>query len=231
MEKELTRYTIIVAGGSGQRMKSSVPKQFIELAGRPILMHTIEKFHSFDEKMLIIVVLPADYISKWKELCNKFSFCISHLVTQGGETRFYSVKNGLAKIPDKGLVAIHDGVRPFVSHDTIAHCFETATQYGNAVPCVPIYETIRQETPDGNRMIDRSQLKSVQTPQVFSIPMLKKAFNQPFDPAFTDDASVLERTGEKIKLVEGNPENIKVTEPVDWVFAEGLLSIELTNRK
>lgn len=231
MKKELNRYTIIVAGGSGQRMKSFTPKQFIELSGKPILMHTIEKFYSFDQTMPIIVVLPADHIPTWDELCRKFRFTTPHQVKAGGETRFHSVKNGLAKIPDKGLVAIHDGVRPLVSYDTMARCFENATRYGNAIPCMPIFETVRLETPDGNKTVDRSLLKSIQTPQVFSIPLLKKAFNQPFDPAFTDDASVLERTGEKIQLVEGNRENIKITEPIDLIFAESIMRQEVVSRK
>ena len=218
------KYVIIVAGGSGQRMKSILPKQFIDLAGKPILMHTIHKFYTYDADIALILVLPVDHIPLWKDLCERFQFSIPHQITTGGETRFHSVKNGLALAGEEGLVAIHDGVRPLISHDTIDRCFLGAAQWGNAIPCIPVHESVREEQKEGNKIIDRSKLKLIQTPQVFKIHLIKKAFEQPFDPCFTDDASVLERFGEKIHLVEGNRENIKVTEPVDLIFAEGVLS-------
>lgn len=217
------KFTIIVAGGSGQRMNSVLPKQFIELAGKPILMRTIEKFHAYDPSMEIVLVLPKNHIPTWVELCRQHSFHLTHKIAEGGPTRFHSVKNGLGLIPDDGLVAIHDGVRPLVSHATIRRCFQAAETFGNAIPCIAVHETVRLVTGDSNQMLDRSQLKLIQTPQVFSITLLKKAFEQPYDESFTDDASVLERMGETIQLVEGNRENIKVTEPVDLIFAGYLI--------
>jgi 2-C-methyl-D-erythritol 4-phosphate cytidylyltransferase len=219
------KYAIIVAGGSGQRMKSAIPKQFIEIAGKPVLMHTIEKFYRYDPEMPLIVVLPEIHIPLWEDMCLNHHFSIPHQVTHGGETRFHSVQNGLACIPQTGLVAIHDGVRPLVSLETIGRCFDMAAEKGNAIPCIPVHETVREENGLANRMIDRSHLKLIQTPQVFSITQLKRAYEQSYDPSFTDDASVLEQIGEKIVLVEGNRENIKVTEPVDLIFAKGLLGI------
>jgi 2-C-methyl-D-erythritol 4-phosphate cytidylyltransferase len=220
------KYVIIVAGGSGQRMKSIIPKQFMELAGKPILMHTINKFYTYDADMTMILVLPADHIPLWKDLCERFQFSIPHQITPGGETRFHSVKNGLALTGEEGVVAIHDGVRPLISHATIDRCFLAASQWGNAIPCIPVHESVREEGKEGNKIINRSNLKLIQTPQVFKIHLIKKAFEQPFDPCFTDDASVLERLGEKIHLVEGNRENIKVTEPVDLIFAESMMGRE-----
>jgi 2-C-methyl-D-erythritol 4-phosphate cytidylyltransferase len=219
----MRKYIIIVAGGAGSRMKSTLPKQFIQLCGTPILMHTIENFYQFDPTLTIILVLPADQFEYWGGLCQKHHFHTTHQVIAGGETRFHSVKNALNIIDGEGLVAIHDGVRPLVSHETIARCFETAAKYGNATPCIAVHETVRQIKSSTNEMIDRSSLKLIQTPQVFSCQLIKKAFEQPYEPGFTDDASVLERTGETIRLVEGNRENIKVTEPLDLIVAEAIL--------
>jgi 2-C-methyl-D-erythritol 4-phosphate cytidylyltransferase len=219
----MKKFALIVAGGSGSRMKLSMPKQFIELCGKPILMHTIEAFYRFDHSLNFILMLPAQQFDYWKQLCKKYDFTILHQVVAGGETRFHSVKNGLSAIPEEGMVAIHDGVRPLVSHETIARCFDTAARYGNAIPCFPVYETVRQIDGDTNAMIDRSLLRLVQTPQVFSCSLIKKAFEQPFDPDFTDDASVLERTGAKIQLVEGNRENIKITDSLDLVIVEAIM--------
>jgi len=215
-----TQYAIIVAGGSGTRMKSSIPKQFIELAGQPILMRTIGVFHSFNPEMKIIVVIPQQQIIFWKELCQKHVFSIHHEVVAGGETRFYSVKNGLSVISGDGLVAIHDGVRPLVSHETITRGFNMALVYGNSIPCISVYESVRCIDGDTNEMIDRKNLRLIQTPQVFSCSLIKEAYNQSYDANFTDDASVLERMGHTIHLAEGNRENIKITDPVDLFIAE-----------
>jgi len=220
----LKKYALIVAGGSGTRMNSSIAKQFIELCGKPILMRTIETFFKFDPNFTIILVLPKEQIYFWQILCEKHHFSIPHQVIAGGETRFDSVKNGLSTITSEGIVAIHDGVRPLVSHNTITRCLDTAAKWGNAIPCLPVYESVRQINHDESFPIDRSLLRIVQTPQVFSSVLIKNAFEQPYDPAFTDDASVLEKTGEKIQLVEGNRENIKITDPLDLLIAEGFLT-------
>lgn len=219
----LKKYALIVAGGSGSRMNSSVAKQFIELSGKPILMRTIETFFKFDQTFIIILVLPKEQQYFWQILCEKHHFSIVHQVVSGGETRFQSVKNGLAAITSDGIVAIHDGVRPLVSHATILRCFDTAMKWGNAIPCLPLYESLRMVNDNENAFIDRSALRIIQTPQVFSSSLIKNAFEQEFEPAFTDDASVLEKTGEKIQLVEGNRENIKITDPLDLVIAEAFL--------
>ncbi|MDP4210634.1 MAG: 2-C-methyl-D-erythritol 4-phosphate cytidylyltransferase [Bacteroidota bacterium] len=219
----MKKYAVIVAGGSGSRMKSVLPKQFIELCGKPILMHTLEVFSRFDNELSLIIVLPEPQILFWKELCNKHNFTVSHEVVAGGDARFFSVKNGLDHVPDDSLVAIHDGVRPLVSSETISRCFDTAARMGNAIPCFPVYETVRKVDGDKNVMLDRSNLRLIQTPQIFRSSLIKKAFEQSFDEAFTDDASVLERTGETIYLVDGNRENIKVTDPFDLIIAEAIL--------
>ncbi len=219
----LKKYALIVAGGTGSRMNSSVAKQFIELCGKPILMRTIDNFFRFDPSLIIILVLPKEQLYFWQILCEKHNFFVKHHVVAGGETRFHPVKNGLAVISEEGIVAIHDGVRPLVSHATIARCFDTAFKWGNAIPCLPVYESVRQVNTEGSTQIDRAALRFIQTPQVFSSALIKSAFEQDFNSAFTDDASVLEQTGEKIQLVEGNRENIKITDPLDLVIAEAFL--------
>ena len=219
----LKKYALIVAGGSGSRMNSSIAKQFIELNGKPILMRTLDTFYKFDPNFTIILVLPKEQIYFWQILCEKHHFSVPHQVIAGGETRFHSVKNGLAAITTEGIVAIHDGVRPLVSQATISRCLDTAAKWGNAVPCLPIFESVRQINNDESAQLDRSQLRIIQTPQVFSTTLIKSAFEQEFDSAFTDDASVLEKTGEKIQMVDGNRENIKITDPLDLVIAEAFL--------
>lgn len=219
----MNNYVIVVAGGSGTRMKSEIPKQFLELVGKPILMHTLERFVTFDPAIKIILVLPEAHQSTWKELCIRHAFAIKHSVVNGGETRFHSVKNGLNTISGDGIVAVHDGVRPLVSISTIRRCFEEAKMMGNAIPCIPVHETVRQIEGDSSKLIDRSALRLVQTPQVFEIRLLQQAFNQEYQSFFTDDASVLEYKGEKINLVDGNRENIKITEPADLVLAKSVI--------
>ena len=219
----MQKHVIIVAGGSGSRMKSALPKQFIELCGKPILMHTIENFYRFNSEMPIVLVLPIGQFDVWQELCEQHQFAIRHTLVAGGDVRFQSVKNGLAAIKGDGLVAIHDGVRPLVSHATIARCFDAAAQYGNATPCIAVHETVRKIDNHTTEMVDRSMLRLIQTPQVFRSSLIIKAYDQSYDHSFTDDASVLERTGETIRLVEGNRENIKVTEPIDLVVAEAIM--------
>jgi 2-C-methyl-D-erythritol 4-phosphate cytidylyltransferase len=216
-------YVVIVAGGSGKRMGAEIPKQFLELAGRPVLMHTIERFKAFNESIEIITVLPENQLRHWVELQKKYSFTVPQTLVKGGSSRFNSVKNGLKFVNIPGLVAIHDGVRPFVSLDTIKRCFETAEKLGNAIPSISPTESLRIVTDTGSRPVNRLQVKQIQTPQVFSAALLKKAYLQEYKPEYSDDATVLEDTGEKINLVEGNRENIKITNPEDLLISNALL--------
>ncbi len=217
-------YALIVAGGTGKRMGSGIPKQFIELAGRPILMHSIERFRSYDNNIKIIVVLPEKEFSSWDLLKKKHSFSIPHSVVKGGSARFFSVKNGLSHVDNDSLVAIHDGVRPLVALDTIRRTFERAAELGNAIPVIQGNNSLRMMTENGSIPIERHHVMLVQTPQVFKSDLIKKAYLQEYCSDFTDDATVLEKTGEKINLVGGNRENIKITNPEDLVIATALLS-------
>lgn len=218
-------YIIIVAGGKGLRMGADMPKQFLPLCGKPVLMHTIERFWSYDATLGIIVVLPHEQQQLWRELCQKHSFTVEHTVVDGGDTRFQSSKNGLAAVPDDadGVVGIHDGVRPFVSAEVIGRCFEAARKHGAALPVMPVTDTLRHVDADGRgHNVQRSEFRSVQTPQAFSIQLIKKAFRQPYSDAFTDDASVAEAAGATVTMVDGNRENIKLTTPYDLLTAEWL---------
>lgn len=220
----MKRYAIIVAGGKGTRMGSDVPKQFMAIAGKPILAHTIEKFHRFDSSMELIVVLPAEQQTYWKQLCADYGITVPHHIANGGETRFHSVRNGLSLITSDGLVAIHDGVRPLVSTSVIETCFQVAEEKGGAIPVMPLVDSLRQIEPGGNsRAVDRSRFVTVQTPQTFRVELLKRAYTQPYDPTFTDDASVYEAAGYTPSLVDGNRENLKITLPMDLALAEILL--------
>jgi len=224
-------YALIVAGGSGKRMQTETPKQFLELAGKLVLMRTIERFKAFGDSIEIIAVLPEDRLKYWTSVQEKYSFSIRHTVVKGGETRFHSVKNGLELVSDHSLVAIHDGVRPFVSNDVIKRCFDTAQKLGNAIPVVTIAESLRMITNEGNIPIDRQMIRAIQTPQAFNASMIKKAYKQAYRPEFTDDATVLEALGEKINLVEGNRENIKITNPEDLLISNALLTSWSNNKK
>jgi 2-C-methyl-D-erythritol 4-phosphate cytidylyltransferase len=216
-------YVIIVAGGNGSRMNSAVPKQFLLLNGRPVLMHTIEKFYNTLPDIHIIVVLAEEYNLHWADLCHQYNFTIKHELAPGGETRFHSVKSGLAKVPIGSLVGIHDAARPLVSAQTIRYTFEGAAEKGNAVPAVSIHDSIREVDGEGNKMMNREKLRIIQTPQCFRSTLIKEAFSQNYSPLFTDDASVAEEWGMKINLVEGNSENIKITTPQDLIIATALL--------
>lgn len=219
----LKNYVIIVAGGSGNRMGTETPKQFLEIAGMPVLMHTITAFRKSFQDIDIVVVLPESQIKFWKNLCIKYNFIIPFEVCAGGETRFQSVKNGLNQLDGDGLVGIHDGVRPLVSDETIKRCYKDAAIYGNAIPVVDVVETVRYTDTDINKVIDRSKLRLVQTPQVFRLQSIKEAFNQEYLESFTDDASVFEKFGGVIHLSEGNRENLKLTHPTDLILGESLL--------
>ena len=219
-------YIIIVAGGKGLRMGGEIPKQFMEIGGLPVLMHTIKRFREYSEKLNIILVLPHDQQDYWRNLCEKHHFDVAHQVVDGGETRFESSKNGLSVIPDdeEGVVGIHDGVRPFVSVDVIERCFETARDEFACIPVLPVTDTIRYIDPHGGgKNVMRSDYRVVQTPQTFDISLLKQAFHQPYQENFTDDASVVEALGCQVQMVEGNRENIKITTPFDLIVAEALL--------
>jgi 2-C-methyl-D-erythritol 4-phosphate cytidylyltransferase len=216
-------YVVIVAGGSGKRMGADMPKQFLELAGRPVLMHTIERFKKFNEAIEIITVLPENQLRFWIDIQKKHSFQVAHTLVKGGSNRFYSVKNGLKFVNSPGLVAIHDGVRPFVSIDTIKRCFETAEKLGNAIPAISPTESLRIVTETGSEPVSRFHVKQIQTPQVFSAALLKEAYLQEYCPEFTDDSTVLEKKGVKINLIEGNRENIKITNPEDLLISAALL--------
>jgi len=217
-------YVVIVAGGSGKRMGAEIPKQFLELVGKPVLMHTIERFKSYNEAIEIITVLPENQLRYWYELQKKYSFTVPQTLVKGGSTRFYSVRNGLKFVNVPGLVAIHDGVRPFVSIDTIKRCFETAEKLGNAIPVISPSDSLRMLTDQGSVPVDRRQMRLIQTPQVFSSSLIKEAYKQSYRPEFTDDATVLEINGGKINLVEGNRENIKITNPEDLLISKALFT-------
>lgn len=216
-------YALIVAGGTGKRMGAEIPKQYLELAGKPVLMHTLERFKAFDDSIEIITVLPENQIRFWADLQKKYSFTIPHTLVKGGKSRFFSVRNGLKFVETPGIVAIHDGVRPFVSLDTITRCFETAKKLGNAIPVISPIDTLRMVDENGSYPINRLHVKQVQTPQVFKAELIKQAYEQEYIPGFTDDATVLEKTGVKINLVEGNRENIKITNPEDLLISNALL--------
>jgi 2-C-methyl-D-erythritol 4-phosphate cytidylyltransferase len=215
----MKKFALIVAGGSGKRMESDIPKQFITIEDKPLLMHTIRAFLSTDPNFEIIVVLPENQIENWKSICVKLKFSQKQTLVPGGSTRFHSVKNGLKKITEEGIVFIHDGVRPLVSAKTINNCYEMALNKGNALPVIAPSESVRRIVNDKNKAVDRSNYVLVQTPQTFKVSLIKKAFEQDYNQKFTDDASVLENYGKEIQLVEGNRENIKITYPEDLDLA------------
>ncbi len=220
-------YIIIVAGGKGTRMGGDLPKQFLPIGGKPVLMRTIQAFHDYDPQLHIIVVLPRDQQDYWRQLCADHHFTIAHDIADGGATRFESSKNGLALVPadEEGVVGFHDGVRPFVSADTIDRCFEAAREEYAALPVMPVTDTLRfTGGSSAGRNVPRSDYRIVQTPQVFDISLAKQAFAQPYRDSFTDDASVVESLGCQVHMVEGNRENIKLTTPFDLQLADFILS-------
>lgn len=218
----MKKAVVIVAGGSGSRMRSDIPKQFLLLRGRPILMHTIERFYSYCRNIKIIVVLPQNEIERWNHLCLDYHFTIQHEVAQGGDTRYHSVKKGLALAENGTIVGIHDGVRPLVSTAVIKKCYEEASANKAIIPAIPAVDSLRMVTAEGNSAIDRSSIRLVQTPQVFPSEMLTNAYKQQYTSTFTDDASVVEAYGIPITIVEGNVENIKITNPIDLAIADSI---------
>ena len=221
-------YIIIVAGGKGLRMGSDIPKQFIPVCGLPVLMRTIRRFREYSADINIILVLPKAQQDYWQSLCKEYQFDERYIIADGGETRFHSVSNGLSLIPDdaEGVVGVHDGVRPFPAIDVIAGCYETARHQGAVIPVIPIVETVRHLEGNDSKTVSRDDYRLVQTPQTFDIQLLKRAYRQEYTDMFTDDASVVEALGEKITLVEGNRENIKITTPFDLKIASVLLQNE-----
>jgi 2-C-methyl-D-erythritol 4-phosphate cytidylyltransferase len=218
-------YAIIAAGGSGQRMKSSIPKQFIELNGRPILMHTLERFYSAQSSIELIIVLPKSHHHTWDILCNKHNFNIPHAVCEGGSSRFQSVKKGLALCAEESIIAVHDGVRPLISPDFILSIYKEAESKKAVIPVCSVVESIRKVEGDSSIALDRSNYYTVQTPQCFTSNLLHKAYHQKEQPFFTDDASVVEYLGEKVHLFEGEDNNVKITTPKDLLLAEALLKL------
>ena len=218
---------IIVAGGKGLRMGSDIPKQFLPIGGKPVLMRTLERFREYSKELNIILVLPEAQQDYWQELCRKYNFKVEYQLANGGQTRFHSVQNGLALVPDdaEGVVGVHDGVRPFPAVEVIRNCYETARTAKAVIPVIPVVETVRHLEGEGSITVPRGDYRLVQTPQTFDIQLLKAANRQPYNDGFTDDASVVESYGHAITLVEGNRENIKITTPYDIVVAEALCKL------
>lgn len=230
----MRKYILIVAGGKGLRMGGDLPKQFIPLEGKPILMHTLETFHRWDDSAELVLVLPEDHQSYWNMLCREIGCKAPHRIVNGGETRFHSVRNGLQFLSEeientsggneKALIAVHDGVRPFVAPEVISACFAEAERSGAAIPVIPMIDSLRETDGKGSHPVDRGRYVAVQTPQVFRSDILLEAYKQPFDSLFTDDASVVEAAGIPVCLVTGNRENIKITTPFDLLIAKGVFS-------
>ena len=219
-------YIIIVAGGKGLRMGSDIPKQFLPIGGKPVLMRTLERFRAYSSALHIILVLPEAQQDYWRQLCEEYHFDVEHQIANGGQTRFHSVQNGLALVSDdaEGVVGVHDGVRPFPSIEVIRNCYETAREKKAVIPVIPVVETVRHLLSNKKSVtVPRDEYRLVQTPQTFDIQLLKAANKQPYNDGFTDDASVVESYGHAITLVEGNRENIKITTPYDLKIAEVLI--------
>jgi len=219
----MEKHVIIVAGGSGKRFQSKIPKQFIKLSGKSVVMHSITAFHDCMPGINIILALPEQYFKLWQQLCDEYKFSIPHTLSRGGETRFLSVKNALKYIDNDGIVAVHDGVRPVVSSKLILNSFSEAEKYGNAIPAISVNDSVRLLENDQSNVIDRDQIKFIQTPQCFISSILKKSYLQDYNETFTDDASVVEASGEKIHLIDGDIDNIKITREIDLMVAESLL--------
>lgn len=217
-----------MAAGSGMRMGAPIPKQFLEVGGKPILMHTLNRFLEFNAAIRIVLVLHADYVAMWRSLCEQHGFTASHEIVLGGSERFFSVQKAVDSINDNddAVIGIHDAVRPLVSVDTLERCYTTALQKGNAVPAISVNDSMRVVDAAGNHSIDRATLRIIQTPQCFNLKQLRKAFLQDYKVGFTDDASVIEAMGERIELVEGNRENVKITTPEDLQWLSLMLAAE-----
>jgi 2-C-methyl-D-erythritol 4-phosphate cytidylyltransferase len=224
MPHRTNEYIIIVAGGKGLRMQSNLPKQFMVIHDKPILVHTMERFRAYNPEIQIVLAMNPEYIGYWEDLTRTFGIDIPHSIIPGGAERFHSVKNGLESIETShAIVGVHDAVRPLVSIETIGICYHVAREQGNAVPVIQPSDTLRVVSEGGSATVDRNVYRIVQTPQCFEINALRKAYEQEYRPSFTDDASVVESTGEHIHLVQGNRENIKITDQEDVRMATFLL--------
>lgn len=215
----MSKTAIITAGGIGKRMESSVPKQFLILKGKPLLCWTIQKFYDFDNQIQIIVSLPKDWMEFWKELCQKHHFNIEHELVEGGDERFHSIQNALTSAKGN-IIAIHDGVRPLVSNKLIQRGFETAKLKGSAIPVIGLKESIREVTSAISCAVPRSNYRIVQTPQVFQKEIIQKAYQQNYEVYMTDDACLVESSGVSVELIDGESQNIKITDPIDFALAE-----------
>jgi len=219
----MTESIIITAGGIGIRMGLDMPKQFIEIKGVPILMHTINRFYCYNSELQIILVLPQAHIEFWNTLIKKHNFKVEHQIVQGGNERFHSIKNGLA-VATGQIIGVHDGVRPFVSIEVIKNTFKSTPKHKAVIPVINVNESLRQIDNKNSKAVKRSDYRTVQTPQCFTAELIKKAYEQAYCDSFTDDASVVECLGQKIYLIKGNNENIKITTPIDLKLAEVLLN-------
>lgn len=219
----MKKIVLIAAGGAGKRMGSPLPKQFLEIAGKPILLHVFQTFLSYAPDMQFVLVLPESYHKDWIDLCQKHHFENHHHLVSSGPTRFHSVKNGLRHIPNDALVAIHDGVRPLVSLNTISQVFHFAEKFGSAIPVIKPVESVRTIEGPLSKPLDRENIRLVQTPQCFYGELVKKAYNKNYHESFTDDATVVENEGGRLFFIDGNSENIKITTPADLIIAEALL--------
>ncbi len=217
----MKRSFIVTAGGSGIRMGNAIPKQFLLIDGKPILMHTIERLHAFDHVAEIVVTLPEQHISYWEELADKHDFTIVHKIVEGGTERFFSIQNALSFCTGD-FVAVHDAVRPFVSEETLVRLFRDTSKEA-VIPVMPVSESLREVNGDSTKAVIRSNYVNVQTPQVFKRRILEEAYQQDYSSIFTDDASVVEALGYTISTVEGNVENIKITTPMDLILAEAIV--------
>ncbi len=211
---------VVVAGGSGQRMGSQIPKQYLDLEGKPLIIHTLEKFFTYDPEMKVVLVMAKSHLKLWDVISSSYKRGPGIVVALGGRTRYESVKNGLQLIEDGLVVGIHDAVRPLVSLDTIGRCYEAAAKTGSGIPVVDMDESVRMIRENGkSENLERRKLKRVQTPQAFRSEQIREAYSQTCDPSFTDDASVYESLFGQLTLVEGNNENIKITTPADLTLA------------
>ena len=211
-----------MAGGTGTRMNAGIPKQFLILAGKPLIIHCMLTFIKAYPDITLVLALPSSHVETWQSLCNKYAFDIPHVIVPGGETRFHSVQHALSGLPAEGLVAIHDGARPLVSETLIRSAFQTAEAFGNCIPVLPLSESVRMLSGESSHPVDRTLFRTVQTPQVFHTANIKNAYKQPFRNGFTDDATVAENMGETIHLIDGDPINLKITHPYDLAMAEYL---------
>jgi 2-C-methyl-D-erythritol 4-phosphate cytidylyltransferase len=220
----MKKTAIIVAGGTGQRMGTTLPKQFLAIEGKSILLHTIDQFISAFSDINFVIVLPADYIHEGENIIASSGLSQSFLFVAGGDTRFQSVKNGLAQADPASIVFVHDAVRCLLTPDLIQRCYQQAVEKGSAIPAVSSTDTVRITEGNKHHVVDRANVMMIQTPQTFNAEILKKAFEQAYQPSFTDEANVLEASGKEVYLIEGEHENIKITRPLDLAIAEYILA-------